>query len=156
MTGGPPPLPSEEAYSPIPVEKDAAEFVTERLDRLIDALGATGAAGAMETIWSPPMTVWEDADHLMVCLDMAGVDRKDLKVSEDGESLSVSGLRAATQDGMSLRMSERPLGPFRRKILLPRRAAGAELTARLHDGILEIRIPRPKVGVAGSRPLRIA
>src|SRR5579864_4190781 len=85
LTGSQAPPTSEEPDAPIPVEKDAAEFVTERLDRLIDALGQSlgqpGAQGepagtpATETAWSPPIAVWENADGLMVHLDVPGVSR---------------------------------------------------------------------------------
>jgi HSP20 family protein len=155
LTGNPPPALAEDDLAPIPVEKDPAEFVTERLDRLVEALDQppTGLNG--EAVWSPPMTVWEDGDELLICLDVAGVERQDLKLSDDGDSLTVSGKRKAAGQGMRLRMSELPLGPFRRKIVLPRGTGGADLRARLQDGALEIRIPRPKLASAGGRMVSI-
>jgi len=164
VTGTPPPPPAEDSFSPIPPEKDAAEFVTERLDRLIDALGQPATAQAAQiaaTAWSPPMTAWEDSETLVVALDLAGVNRQDVKVFDDGEGLTISGQRAlAAHDGMRLRLNERPLGPFQRRILLPpsRKTAGSggEVTARLHDGVLELRIPRPKAAPANGRPVPIS
>ena len=102
LTGGPPPPAAEEPYAPIPVEKDAAELVTERLDRLIDALGQPpgqldaggdhlGASGgtAATAAWSPPITVWENAEGLLVFLEVPGVGRQDLQLSDEGDSLTV-------------------------------------------------------------------
>jgi HSP20 family molecular chaperone IbpA len=169
LTGSQAPPASEEPDAPIPVEKDAAEFVTERLDRLIDALGQSlgqpGAAGVegappspqpAETAWSPPITVWENAEGLLVQLDVPGVSRQELQLSDEGDSLTVQGQRKADNDGLRLRMTERPLGPFRRRIILPRGAGGGDLQARLREGVLEIRIPKPKKPAAGQRTISIS
>lgn len=164
LTGSPPPPPAEEPYSPIPVEKDAAELVTERLDRLIDAIGeppgqqAAGAErpGGAATTWSPPITVWENAEGLLVFLEVPGVNRQDLQLSDEGDSLTIKGRRSPDCDGMRLRMTERPLGTFRRRIILPRGSGGGDLSARLREGVLEIRIPKPKAGANGPRTIPIA
>jgi HSP20 family protein len=155
LTGSPPPPPAEEA-SPIPVEKDAAEFVTERLDRLIEALGQP-VSRTQEAAWSPPITVWEDGEEMLISLEVPGVARQDLQVFDDGLGLTVSGRRPALHDGMRLRLTERPLGPFRRRILLPRGTGGGEMNARLRDGVLEIRVPRSKAAQsAGGRAVHVA
>ena len=168
LTGNPPPPPADEPYAPIPVEKDAAELVTERLDRLIDALGQPlgqldaggeqlGAPGAAAgATWSPPITVWENAEGLLVFLEVPGVPRQDLQLSDEGDSLTVKGRRGTEIDGLRLRMSERPLGPFKRRIILPRGSGGGDLSARLQNGVLEIRIPKPKSSAAGPRTIPIA
>jgi HSP20 family protein len=172
LTGSQAPPAAEEPDAPIPVEKDAAEFVTERLDRLIDALGhslgqpnvagmegmPSGQSGppAVEQEWSPPLTVWENADGLMVLLEVPGVSRQDLQLTDEGDSLTIKGQRKADNDGMRLRMTERPLGPFRRRIILPRGAGGGDLQARLREGVLEIRIPKPKKAAAGQRTIPIS
>ncbi|MBV8201668.1 MAG: Hsp20/alpha crystallin family protein [Acidobacteria bacterium] len=166
LTGTQAPPAADEPETPIPVEKDAAEFVTERLDRLIDALGQSlgqpGAAGAppspaaAETAWSPPITVWEDAEGLLVHLEVPGVGRQDLQLSDEGDSLTVKGQRKADSDGMRLRMTERPLGTFRRRIILPKGSGGGDLQARLREGVLEIRIPKPKKPATSQRTIPIS
>ncbi len=155
LTGSPPP-PAEAASSPLPVEKDAAEFVSERLDRLLEALGQpAGQAG--EVPWSPPISVWEDGGGgFTLNLEVPGVSRRDLQLFDDGESLTVTGRLKAANDGMRLRMTERPIGPFQRKIVLPRGAAGGELSARLHDGVLEIHIPKPAAGAGAPRAVPVS
>jgi len=168
LTGSPPPPAADEPYAPIPVEKDAAELVTERLDRLIDALGQPlgqldaggdqlGAPGGTAApAWSPPITVWENAEGLLVFLEVPGVHRQDLQLSDEGDSLTVKGRRSTEVDGLRLRMTERPLGPFKRRIILPRGSGGGDLSARLRDGVLEIRIPKPQSSAAGHRAIPIA
>ncbi|HXO39919.1 MAG TPA: Hsp20/alpha crystallin family protein [Thermoanaerobaculia bacterium] len=168
LTGNPPPPQADEPYTPIPVEKDAAELVTERLDRLIDALGQPfgqldaggdqlGApGGAAAPAWSPPITVWENTEGLLVLLEVPGVHRQDLQLSDEGDSLTVKGRRSTEADGLRLRMTERPLGPFKRRIILPRGSGGGDLSARLQNGVLEIRIPKPKSSASGHRTIPIA
>jgi HSP20 family protein len=164
LTGSQPPPAADEPYAPIPVEKDAAEFVTERLDRLIDELGQRldppaelrAPAEAAETAWSPPLTVWENGEGLLLLLEVPGVQRQDLQLADEGDSLTIQGQRGVENHGMRLRMTERPLGPFRRRIILPRGAGGGNLSARLHEGLLEIRIPKPAQAAAGPRTIPIA
>lgn len=166
LTGGQPLPPADETYAPIPVETDAAEFVTERLDRLLDSLalgqpaigGAAGSGSELpaETTWSPPLSVWENGDGLLVLLEVPGVDRQNLQLADDGDSLTVKGKRLPAPGNRRLRMTERPLGPFRRRIVLPKGTGGGDLTAHLRDGILEIHIAKPKTGAAGPRTIPIA
>jgi HSP20 family protein len=151
LTGSLPPPPVQDESSPIPVEMDPAEFLSERLERLIDALSP---APRVETTWSPPLTLWEDGHELTLLLDLSGVEKQDLRLVDEGESLVVSGQRRASYDGKKLKMSERPLGPFRRTILLPRGVSGSEASARLRDGLLEIRIPK-SASPAGSRAINV-
>jgi HSP20 family protein len=159
LTGTPPP-PVEEPYAPIPVEKDAAEVVTERLDRLLDELGPRAGQPAPGTVaepeWSPPLTVWENGEGLLLLVEVPGVQRHDLRLADEGDSLTIQGRRTERGDGMRLRMNERPLGPFRRRIILPRGAGGGNLSARLQDGVLEIRIPKPASAAKGPRAIPIS
>jgi HSP20 family protein len=147
VTGRTPPA-SDETYSPIPVEKDPAEVVAERVDRLLDALGAVNGGPFVETAsrWSPPLTVWEDERGLLLCFDVAGVSRRDLEVTLEGDVLSVTGKRPRSKENMRLRGSERPLGSFARQVVLPRGTAanlrGGELQAQLREGVLEIVLPQ--------------
>jgi HSP20 family protein len=191
ITGSPPPATAaDEPFTPIPVEKDAAEFVTERLDRLIDAIdtisalgqplaggrpadgrghpgqqgqqaqqaqpGAASARAATEAAWSPPLTVWEDAEGLLIHVEVPGVQRQDLRLEGEGDSLTLSGKRTTQNESKRLRLSERPLGAFWRRIILPRGTGGGEVNARLHDGVLEVRLPKPKGGTAAPRNIPIS
>ena len=153
VTGRTPPA-TDEPYSPIPVERDPADVVSERVDRLLDALG--GATDTPTLRWSPPMTVWEDERGLLVCLDVAGVGRRDLELSLEGDVLTLRGRRPVTREAMRLRGSERPLGQFVRQIVLPRVPPAAELSAQLREGVLEILVPQKRSATGGgARPIPI-
>ncbi|HZF09136.1 MAG TPA: Hsp20/alpha crystallin family protein [Thermoanaerobaculia bacterium] len=140
-------------YAPIPVERDPGEFVAERLERLVHALGQPLAATGRE--WAPPLVVWESPLDVVVCLDLPGVKRTDVEVIEEGGVVTVSGERPATLDGHGLQRAELPLGRFRRQILLPRTWRGSAVKAKLQDGVLEIRIGREGATTAAARKIEL-
>ena len=137
MTGGDAP-PAESAYAPIPAEKDPSRHVEEQMDRLLGLLGSIPAR-ITAPAWAPAMSVAENEAEVVICLDLPGVPRERVEVEQRGELLTVSGERPQPRDEDGrLRLNERPLGAFRRALWVPARPA--ELSARLRDGVLEIRI----------------
>jgi len=145
---GSPPLAGDQnqTYTPIPVERDPSEFVAERLEHLLRALDQPlGAAG---WAWTPPLVVWEDSRATVICLDLPGVKRSEIEIVDEDGVVTVSGQRRAVYERQRLQLAERPLGPFRRQILLPHNARAAELSAKLQDGVLEIRVAKGAGGEA--------
>jgi len=151
LTGSPPS--SSDTSTPIPVERDPGEFVRERLEHLVDALGKPAATGL--TTWSPPMVVWENEHETVACLDLPGVKRKEIEVLDEGGTITVTGQRAAEIDGYRSQLTERPLGPFRRQIVLPRGTQTATVGARLEDGVLELRIAKTGTAPEVHRKIEI-
>lgn len=137
---------SDAAYAPIPAEKDPLQHVQEQMDRLLQMLGdPTGTSRPARTTptWTPPLSAWEGPTEVVVYLDLPGVTRSDLEVGVQDNVLTVSGRRPPpAANGHRARMSEHPLGPFRRSIVLPAGLRVGELSAHLKEGVLEIKIPR--------------
>jgi HSP20 family molecular chaperone IbpA len=165
VTGSIAPPPSEEAYAPIPVERDPGEYVAERLERLLEAVvsPATPAGGpsqatlAASAPWTPALLVWESDRELVLQVELPGVRRQDVEVELDGDLLVVRGRRATLEDGARLRLTERPLGRFERRVQLPRRAERVEPSAKLADGVLEVRLGKPTgEGGGGRREIRVS
>jgi HSP20 family protein len=133
--------PRDEVHSAIPAEKDPSQHVEEQLDKLLNLLGETGLSTAAPP-WTPPLSVWESAGETLICMDLPGVTRERVDIVLQGNVLTITGQRPLpVRDQMRLRMSERPLGSFRRTIVLSGPRAG-EPSAQLRDGVLEIRIRR--------------
>lgn len=147
LAGSPPPA-GGQAYSPIPVERNASEFIEERLEQLLRVLDQP--LSNIGWAWTPPMVVWENPRETVVCLDLPGVRRTEIEIVDEGGVVTVSGQRRTVSDGR-LQLAERPLGPFRRQILLPRSARASELSARLQDGVLEIHIVKEAEGKAARK-----
>jgi HSP20 family protein len=155
LTGKTPPAPGEQAYAPIPVERDAAEFVGEQIERLRSALDERQSAPrGFGVEWSPAVSVWEEDQELVLCLDLAGVRREDLRLAVQGNQLTVRGQRAAAFDGHRLRLNERPLGPFARTFVLPPTVQG-EPKAQLREGVLEIRLVKGRDAAAERKEVPV-
>jgi HSP20 family protein len=144
LTGTPAPE-GGPTYAPIPVERNPSDFVEERLERLLGALGQPFVTVA----WTPPMVVWEDTRATVACLDLPGVKRSEIEVTDEGGVVTVTGQRAAAYGSHRLQLAERPLGAFRRQILLPR---GAQVVnAKLQEGVLELHIAKEAPGAAAKK-----
>jgi HSP20 family protein len=86
------------------------------------ATGQTTVSGVRE----PIVDVLDEGDHLLVVAEMPGIELEDVKVSVEGDILTLEAVRGERQ--------------YRREILLPREADGATSTTRLQNGIVEIRL----------------
>ena len=92
-------------------------------------------APAVETGWT------EDFLNLRVILP--AVTDKDLKITVQGNQLTLQGERRAPKDfgGEGLVYNQIPYGKFERTLELPSGLDLEKLDAHLHDGVLDIRIP---------------
>lgn len=136
-------VPSGEAvYAPIPVERDPAEHVEEQLNRLLGMLDQWATPYAVSPAWIPRISLSESESEIRVEADLPGVGRDHVSVTMQGNALILSGSRPAPhENGMQHWQNERPLGPFRRVVMVPGMLAG-EPAAQMKDGVLEIRIPK--------------
>lgn len=142
MTGRDVP-PGETVYAPIPVERDPAEYVEEQMTRLLELLGSPDRAAAPAPVFTPAVTVLDAGPEILIRMDLPGVTREQVEVTAHGNVLTVSGTRPAPPpDSGTLRLAECPHGAFRRTLVLPGARSGAEPSARMKDGVLEIRIAR--------------
>lgn len=156
--------PPDSGHAPIPVERDPGEYVEEQMDRLLSLLGETrpspGRApgpGPEVPAWTPLVTVWETEAEIVVQADLPGVSREEIQVTAHGNAITIAGQRPApTPPGEgSLRLRESAAGPFRRTLVLASAARGAEPAARMHDGVLEIRVAREGSQVAAPRSVPV-
>jgi len=92
--------------------------------------------------WEPPTDVVETEHEVVVTMDIAGMNGKDISVVTDGRALRVSGTRRslATQGAKQFHMLEIQCGPFERSIELPSRVDPAKVSAHYAKGLLQIRI----------------
>jgi HSP20 family protein len=158
VTGMNPPL-SETSSSPIPVEKDPSKYVEEQVERLLTLLGPPQEEATIMA-WTPPMSIWDNEKEFLVCVDLPGVTRKDVEITVNENLLTIGGRRPLpTFNDHRLRASERPLGPFVRKVLLPptsRRAeASPQINAQLREGVLEIRISKEGTRAEKPKPIPV-
>ncbi len=97
--------------------------------------------------WVPAVDIVEEKERFVLRADVPGVAPADIDVSMDAGVLTVSGERhaedVAEEDGM--RRVERSSGRFLRRFMLPETADADNITAKSHNGILELTIPKQAV-----------
>jgi HSP20 family protein len=145
-------------YAAIPAEKDPIEHVNEQIELLARALG--GGPTTMRQVFTPPMSVWTGAQETVLAIDLAGVRRDELQLTVKARVLIVTGTRSAViaREGGPYRLTvtEHPFGAFERRVPLPPHCRVDEISARLHDGLLEVRLPHEGVAPPPRREISIS
>ena len=97
---------------------------------------------AMGALWSPQIEVSERDGQLVICADLPGLRKEDVKVELADDALTIQGERQEQREGRGY--SERTYGSFYRTIPLPEGINTEGAQAKFHDGVLEVSIPMPK------------
>ena len=118
--------------------------------RLMDELLRSTGNGNRVTGFTPPVDVHETEDEYLVEIDLPGVKSEDVNVEVNDNVLSISGSRVADETGAA-QLVERPYGTFARTLSLPQGVDSDSIQASYHDGVLELRIPKP----AEQKPKKI-
>jgi HSP20 family molecular chaperone IbpA len=92
--------------------------------------------------WEPPTDIIETENEIVVTVDIAGMNGKDISVVTDGKELRIGGTRRslAAQGTKQFHMLEIQCGPFERTIELPSLVDPGKVSAHYVKGLLQIRI----------------
>jgi HSP20 family protein len=94
----------------------------------------------------PPLNVSETEQHYAVCVELPGMDAKDINIEVMGNQLTISGERKWDEEkkGKEFLRVESQYGNFSRSLILPEnlRADREAIEATFQKGILEIKIPK--------------
>lgn len=112
------------------------------IDRVFNEFGRGG--GLAPSFGAPDLDFSETVRGVELKLDVPGYAEPQIKVSLDGDLLTISGEKASqTEDSdKTYRIIERRSGAFTRSITLPRGVDGDQIKAALKDGILTITAPK--------------
>jgi HSP20 family protein len=120
----------------------------EQLGQLMRA-GAPNGDGGLPFV--PLVDIEETEDAWIVEAELPGVKPEDVNVELRGSELAISGeIKEREREGI-LRRRTRKTGEFDYHITLPGEADADQIEAKLHDGILSVRIAKPEQ----ERPRRI-
>ncbi len=94
--------------------------------------------------WSPAVDIKEEPDAYVLYADVPGVDPKDIEVHMENGILTIKGQREAESKEETEKYSriERVKGTFYRRFTLPETVDPEHITAKSHNGVLEVRIPK--------------
>lgn len=84
----------------------------------------------------------EHEDHYLLRVEVPGLDPENLEVRLEGDHLVVEGEKK--EEKRTKHLSEIVYGRIYRSYLLPKDAKKEGIEAKLHKGVLEVRIPREK------------
>ncbi|MEO0137183.1 MAG: Hsp20/alpha crystallin family protein [candidate division WOR-3 bacterium] len=117
----------------------------DEFDRWYDSLVRRFFNPEMRT-WMPAIDIAENDGNIEVRAEIPGVNKEDLKVTVEGDVLSISGERkkeSETKDKKYHRI-ERYYGKFCRTINLPYAVEAEKVKATYKDGVLTITLPKPE------------
>jgi HSP20 family protein len=115
----------------------------DEMNRLFSRSIGDGYSGAAQT-WAPAIDVVEQSDAIVVTAEVPGLSADDIDIEIDENTLSVSGERkfeSKVEDGRYYRL-ERSYGRFSRSLGLPQGVKTDEISARMENGVLELRVPK--------------
>jgi HSP20 family protein len=120
------------------------EPFSREVDRLFDSFFGQSERGARR--WVPPMDLVEADDHFLLKADLPGLSDGDVAIEVQDGTLRISGERKEEheQRERGWYRIERSFGSFARSLSLPDGVDPDRIKAEFHDGVLEVRIPKPE------------
>ena len=98
----------------------------------------------LRSTFSPTFEVKEREDAFVLQADVPGVKETDLDISVNGNVLTVSGSRQATErkEGETYYLYERNYGSFSRSFTISSAVDASRVEAEMNDGVLSIHLPK--------------
>jgi HSP20 family protein len=118
------------------------------MNTLFDARTATRDTAGRDTAaptWQPPVDVFEDADRILLVVDLPGIEEKELSLSIEKNVLTLRAERKAPAGVQAAGFrNERPFGVFARAFTLPGTVDGENVGAELKQGVLTLTLPKKR------------
>jgi HSP20 family protein len=130
------------------------DSLQSEVNRVFDAFFGNGSGASRARRWVPAMDLVETEDQLVLKADLPGLGHDDIDIEVKDRVLTVAGERRAEheQNSEGFYRVERAFGQFSRSMTLPDGIDAEQISADFHDGVLEVRIPKPEQ----RKPHRVA
>lgn len=94
--------------------------------------------------WAPLVDIAEDDKEYLLKVELPEVNRDDVKVTVEGDTLTISGERKAEKEekGRKFHRVERYYGRFERSFTIPDDADADNVKAEFKDGVLRVHLPK--------------
>lgn len=117
--------------------------IQERMNRLFDETISKVKIHDEEferSGWTPPVDIYETENHIVLKAELSGIDKKDIEVEIRDNILMLKGERKVEKNVQeeNYHRMERSYGIFQRVFTLPYAVSKDNITAKYHDGVLEI------------------
>ena len=100
--------------------------------------------GVPTTVWVPSADMYENESHVMIFVDMAGVDPDQVKISLENRGILITGERRSPSPSgvMRIHQMEIDAGVFRRWIHLPAPVEFEKIQCTYRNGLLRMVLPK--------------
>jgi HSP20 family protein len=125
-------------YRPWSMIRDLEELYSGMLDSWRPSELSLGNA--------PQMDVYEENDNLVLKTELPGIERKDLDVKLEGDTITIKAeKKEEVKEDATHHTSERYYGHYYRSVQLPFPVKEDSVTATLDKGVLEVKLPKAEV-----------
>ncbi|BCW99461.1 MAG: Hsp20/alpha crystallin family protein [Armatimonadota bacterium] len=128
------------------------------VDRLFGGLGVLSGPLFESPVFDAgfgAVDIYETGEDVRISVELPGVEQKDVQISVTGDTLTISGERAAEEEKEEgryhIRQSAR--GAFRRSFRLPAEVDADKAKAVMKNGVLKVTLP--KTQVAKTRNIKV-
>ncbi len=111
-----------------------------------------------EENWVPRVDIYEEGKEIVIKAELPGVKREDIEVTLEDNDLILRGERKTeteVKEENYFRL-ERGVGVFYRRLTLPVVPDAAQIKAKLLEGVLEVRLPKPEQQHPRARQIDVA
>ncbi len=128
--------------------EDSFDRLAQHMGEMVDCLFQKSYVGFRPSKgWEPAINIYEDADHLIVCVELSGMCRNDIDVKVEPGRLIVKGMRPdpeAPDQERPLRVHHLEIrhGPFERTLNLPLSLDIDATRAQYRNGYLWVFLPK--------------
>ncbi len=113
--------------------------------------------GDVDLKWTPRLDISETDKALEVVADLPGMEKKDIKVSVDGDLLTIKGEKKEVKESKDKHYHsiERRSGSFYRALRLPVEVENDKIEANFKDGVLTLTLPKSKKAVKKAAQIEV-
>ncbi|MGH7352232.1 MAG: Hsp20/alpha crystallin family protein [Candidatus Methylomirabilales bacterium] len=126
------------------IERDFERLRSTMIEMMKSLFNRGRPAPVRGSSFAPAIDVFETSSAVIVLMEIAGTDRKDIEVHLDGRRLRIAGARrvAAPVNAQRCHQMEIESGPFERWVSLDFVPSRDAIEAVYQDGFLHITIPK--------------
>jgi HSP20 family protein len=135
---------TQQRYQPVQRYQPFRELeeIQQQTAQLVEQM--MGASPDVVRPWIPDVDIEETEDAWILEAELPGARAEDVHVETDDGELTIHGAIAERERKGILRRRTRRVGEFEFQIALPGLEGDVDPQARLHHGVLEVRVPKPE------------
>ena len=97
-----------------------------------------------QRVWRPPTDVYETDSHIVVKVEIAGMNEEDFEISLSNRTLTIAGVRRDPAEKLTYQQMEILYGRFETQVYLPAPVEEDRIEAIYEDGFLKVMLPKAK------------